>query len=101
MTSGGIPRLGKCQRLAVVGLTKLVEPMGRDAIVARLVHAVEKQSGPTKCMVVPGESADRSPPTERLVLDVAFGQPAGYRIMLSRLTTQRPSTWIETSRMGS
>src|SRR5262245_17559293 len=45
VTSGRIPRLGKCQRLAVVGLTYLVGPMGRDAIVARLVHAVEDESG--------------------------------------------------------
>ena len=77
MTSGRIPRLGKCQRLAVVGLTNLVEPMGRDAVVARLVHAVEEQSGPTERMVVPAESVDNSPPAERLDLDVAFGQPQG------------------------
>ena len=38
-----MPRLGKCQRLAAAGLTNLVEPMGGDAIVARLVHAVEEQ----------------------------------------------------------
>jgi len=77
VTSGRIPRFGKCQRLGVVGLTKLVEPMGRDAIVARLVHAVGEQSGPTKRMIVPGESVDHSPPAKRLVLDVAFGQPQG------------------------
>src|SRR5262249_60129710 len=74
VTSGRIPRLGKCQRLAVVGLINLVEPMGRDAIVARLVHAVEEQSGPTERMVVPAESVDDSPPAQRLDLDVPFRQ---------------------------
>ena len=48
--------------------------MGRDAIVARLVHAVEEQSSPTERMAVPAESVDDSPPAERLELDVAFGQ---------------------------
>ena len=71
------PWLGKCQRLAVVSLTNLVEPMGCDAIVARLVHAVKEQSGPTERMVVPAESVDDSPPAERLDLDVTFGQPQG------------------------
>jgi hypothetical protein len=51
--------------------------MGRDATVAHLVHALEEQSGPTERMVVPAESADDSPPAERLDLDVAFGQPQG------------------------
>jgi hypothetical protein len=57
--------------------------MGRDAIVARLVHAVEEQSGPIERMVVPAESVVDSPPAERLDLDVAFSQLQG--------TTQRPS----------
>ena len=68
-----IPSMGRPYR----GSASAGEPKGRDAIVARLVHAVEEQSGPTERMVVPAESVGDSPPAERLDLDVAFGQPQG------------------------